>query len=214
MALRKVPTLFYDSRTLKVSVDTKRRTFYISAGLIIVGGESFFFKGMSGDLEESPCRIGIQVDGDFEKIYPVYWPKHGDELLVQAFYNIGPSLSQENEEEEEEEGVSDDDESAECKAIRATIKKIRYPDEYDAVRFLPKVKSINAICVTLDSNPDNFKSLATFIKNERLYQHLYGPISFSPRNIPTKDVEFAAAPGLFGECYTAELINNKKIVLI
>jgi hypothetical protein len=67
MASRKVPTLFYDSRTLKVSFDKEKQTFYISAGLIIVGGKYFFFEGKEGDLLRQPCLIGIKVKGKFSK---------------------------------------------------------------------------------------------------------------------------------------------------
>lgn len=67
MASRKVPTLFYDSRTLRVSLNKEKQTFYISAGLIIVGGKYFFFEGKEGDLLQQPCLIGIKVNGKFSK---------------------------------------------------------------------------------------------------------------------------------------------------
>ena len=237
MASRKVPTIFVDSRSLKVSVYDDG-SFYISPGLIIVGGKSFFFKGEIGTIEKSPCRIGIKVEGDFTEPYPVNWPKHGDEVLVQAFYNLYGD--QQLEEDSEtlpdanpgivlepgtlEPGNLDNDpstiegdneeESTACKATRATIKKVIYPSSYKEVRFVSKVSSIKAISLSLDSHSSNFKCLATYIEGKALYQHLYGPISFDSTNIKTKEVEYAASFSVFGECYASETINVKDIVLI
>jgi hypothetical protein len=82
MASRKVPTLFYDSRTLRVSLNKEKQTFYISAGLIIVGGKYFFFEGKQGKLLRQPCLIGIKVNGNFsktEKIDLTKCKKEGEE---------------------------------------------------------------------------------------------------------------------------------------
>ena len=79
MASRKVPTLFYDSRTLRVSLNKEKQTFYISAGLIIVGGKYFFFEGKEGDLLEQPCLIGIKVNGTFSKTEKINCGESEDE---------------------------------------------------------------------------------------------------------------------------------------
>jgi hypothetical protein len=227
MAIRKVPTIFADSESLKVSVSDDG-IFYISPGLIFIGGKSFFFKGGKGTLEAATCRIGIQVEGKFSELYSVNWPLHGDEVLVQAFYNLygdapesvseptqgGGGLQIGSLDEDPSTTEEDREESTECKAARATIKKEKYPTSYTESRFVSEPNKITAISLPLSSHSDNFKCLATFVKNERLYQHLYGPISFNPIPIKTKNETFAASFSVFGDCYASELINNKDIVLI
>lgn len=179
MASRKVPTFFYDSRTLKVSVslNEEERTFYISPGLIIVGGKYFFFEGGGGELLEPPCRIGFEVKGTFKEDYDVFWPKHGDKILLRAFlYNLSEeSLSS------VEKFAQESDFSPECKKEYLKIGKYeRYPSSYKTVRFISEIEEVTPTCLSLDSKNKNFKILATLIKGNHFYQHQYGPIYFEP----------------------------------
>lgn len=101
--IRNVPIVSINYNTLRVSVNFEQKRFYISPGLIFVGGESFIFKGGEGILLPPPCRIGIEVKGDFIRKYNFNWMKHGDPILYQAFVKAFPVGYQKTEEQELED---------------------------------------------------------------------------------------------------------------
>jgi hypothetical protein len=219
MASRKVPTLFYDSRTLKVSFDKEKQTFYISAGLIIVGGKYFFFEGGEGELLPPPCRIGLEVKGKFKEDDNILWPKHGEDIKLQAFLNLRTQLSEEDLELALSEGSqgNSSEEKKECEAIKTQTlspEKKSYPSSSKSVRFVSEIEEVIPTCLSLDSKTKNFKILATLIKENRFYQHQYGPMYFEPLYTKGKSPENIARIGFPSpECYKTEYI-NKDIVLI
>lgn len=98
--IRNVPSTSINYNTLRVSVNFEQKRFYISPGLIFVGGESFIFKGGEGELLPPPCRIGIEVQGDFIRKYNFNWMEHGDQIRYQAFVKAYPVQYEKTEEQE------------------------------------------------------------------------------------------------------------------
>jgi hypothetical protein len=193
MALRKVPTLFYDSRTLKVSIDKERGTFYISPGLVVVGGKSIVFEGGGGDLLPPPCRIGISVKGSFTKDYEKNWPLAGEFIDIQAINNIGlGSFGELN--------LEGSTENSKCLNLKKEIKEQKYGSSFNSKIFSLEKEEIFATCEPLEGgalkNDSSFKILSTFLKNDVFYQHQFGPIYFNfieakgqnPKNIPALTV--------------------------
>lgn len=101
--IRNVPSTSINYNTLRVSVNFEQKRFYISPGLIFVGGESFIFKGGEGELLPTPCRIGIEIQGDFIRKYEFNWMEHGDPILYQAFVKAYPVGYEKTEEQELED---------------------------------------------------------------------------------------------------------------
>jgi hypothetical protein len=194
MALRKVPTLFYDSRTLKVSIDKERGTFYISPGLVVVGGKSIVFEGGGGNLLPPPCRIGISVKGSFTKDYQKNWPLAGENIDIQAVNNLGLGSVIDGL------NLEGSTENSKCLNLKKQIKKQKYGSSFNSKIFSLEKEEIFATCEPLEEGAlkkdSSFKILSTFLKNDVFYQHQFGPIYFNfieakgqnPKNIPVLGV--------------------------
>lgn len=78
-----------DYKTLQVIIDADNKRFYISPGLIFICGRAFFYKGGGGELLPSPCRIGIQLQGEFSEETRANWIKTGNAIPYQAFFQVG-----------------------------------------------------------------------------------------------------------------------------
>jgi hypothetical protein len=208
MASKNAPTIIVNSKTLRVSVNTQDKTFFISPGLVGVGGKNFLFKGKEGKLLPSPCIIGIKAKGNYEKEYEVPWVRHGGEITNQAFYNIylketlqdfvesnGPTIGESffkgfsmedlpnlDPETIEDLGLVDSEACKNTKKELVSNYGKEQPSSYKTVRFFPEVEEIVAESLSLESSFSdfkNFKILATFV-DEKLYQHQYGPVNFEP----------------------------------
>jgi hypothetical protein len=226
MALRKVPTIFAETKTLKVFVYPKERKFYVSPGLIFVAGKVFVFEGMEGNLLPPPCIIGIKVEGDFVQKYTAEWPKHGDRISAQAFYNDysleilktfaklnGSEIGVEKVTEEQLEGLSEEEierldlkvDTSDCKEAKQRLyaQYGKYPNGYKSVKFVPEnIKNVIAKSFPIDSIEIDYKILATFVKEE-LYQHVYGPLNLEPLYVPSfGDGDFVACVAAFGKGYS------------
>ena len=157
MALRKVPTLFYDPKPLKVSVYPKEKTFYISPGLVLVGGEYFFFEGESGELLDTPCFIGFKAKGTFSKKI---------EIEIETVDNCIEGKTPIKEDLPEcENGHS--------------ASYIAKPEEGSV--------GIEIACEPMVSGPNPvdgyfFKPIAIFTE-EIFIQYTYGPLTFFPKNV-------------------------------
>jgi hypothetical protein len=229
MAIRKVPTIFADSESLRVSVYPNDGKFYISPGLIFVAGKVFVFEGMEGDLLPPPCIIGIKVEGTFTEKFTAQWPKHGDgeEILDQVFYDQygletletfaklnGSQIGVETVTEKQLEGLSTEEiesrfgikvDTSQCKDAKRKLyaEYGKYPNGYEAVVFDPQnIKSVIAKSFPIESSETDYKILATFVK-ENLYQHVYGPLHIEPLYVPSfTDGGFASCVDAFGLAYS------------
>jgi hypothetical protein len=157
MASRKVPTLFYDSKPLKVSAYIKEKTFYISPGLVLVGGNYFFFEGGDGELLDPPCLIGFKAKGTFSKKI---------EIEIETVDNCIEGLTPIEEDFPEcENGHS--------------ASYIARPE--------PESLDIQIACEPMIDGPTPvdgyfFKPIAIFTE-ETFIQYTYGPLTFFPKNI-------------------------------
>jgi hypothetical protein len=226
MALRKVPTIFAETKTLRIFVYPNDGKFYISPGLIFVAGKVFVFEGMEGDLLPPPCIIGIKVEGTFTEKFTAQWPKHGDEILDEVFYHqyslenletfaklngsqIGVETVTEKQlaelSQEEIERLDLKIDTSECKEAKRKLyaEYGKYPNGYKAVVFDPQnIKSVIAKSFPIESSETDYKILATFVK-ENLYQHVYGPLHIEPLYVPSfGEGDFAACVDGFGQAYS------------
>lgn len=208
MALRKVPTIFAETKTLRVFVYPNDGKFYVSPGLIFIAGKVFVFEGMEGDLLPPPCIIGIKVEGDSKEPYTAQWPTHGEEILDQLFYNSyrledletfakenGSQIGVITVTDEQLEGLSQEEierlglqvDTSECKKAKRKLYAEYgvYPKGYETVRFYPQdIKNVTAKSFPIESSEIDYKILATFVK-EDLHQHSYGPLYIEPLFVPS-----------------------------
>jgi len=227
MALRKVPTIFAETKTLRIFVYPNDGKFYISPGLIFVAGKVFVFEGMEGDLLPPPCIIGIKVEGTFTEKFTAQWPKHGDEILDEVFYHqysletlqtfeekngsdiLGVELVTEEQlaelSQEEIERLDLKVDTSECKEAKRKLYAGygKYGNGYEAVVFdAQNIKSVIAKSFPIESSEIDYKILATFVK-ENLYQHVYGPLHIEPLYVPSfGEGDFAACVDGFGKAYS------------